>query len=88
MVSHHSSAILHFSSFKIIEEMLFALVNFLLLICDEVSDNDSFSDSFLRASLVHLSHNFLFLLLEKGFKSNCSASRNLITKILFWLILK
>lgn len=66
--------------------MLFALANFLLFIFDEVSDSSP--ESFLRVSLAQRPHNFLFLMLEKGFRSNCSASRNLITKILFWPILK
>lgn len=60
MVSHHSSAILHFSSFKILEGMLFALENFLVFVFNEVSDEDSSSDSFLKISGTATSQLFYF----------------------------
>jgi len=65
MVSYHTSVILHSSSFKNLEGMLFALENFLRFVFCEVSDEDSCSDSFLKESLVQQPHNFfLFLVLE------------------------
>ena len=60
MVSHHSSAILHFSSFKILEGMLFTVENFLLFVFNDVSDEDSSSDSFLKESLVQQPQLFYF----------------------------
>lgn len=67
MVSHHSSAILHFGSFKILEGMLFALENFLVFVFNEVSDEDSSSDSFVKESLVQQPHNFFISGVGKGF---------------------
>lgn len=52
MVSHHSLAIVQFSSFKSLEGIRFALENFLLFVLNEISDDDTSSDSFLKESLV------------------------------------
>lgn len=64
MVLHHSSPISHFSSFKI-EGMLFPPQNFIF---NEVSDENSSSDSLLKESLVQQPHSFTFGV-GKGFQN-------------------